>query len=238
MKVNVIPAFEDNYFFMLEDGDFAGVVDPGDAGPVLKYLESNSKVLDFILVTHHHHDHVGGIADLVRLFPRLKVVGPEGDAVRIPALNQLVKDRDRVDFGTMSFEVIATPGHTSMAICYYSKNCDQIFVGDTLFSLGCGRLFEGTAQQMFNSLQKIKSLPDKTTVFCAHEYTQKNAEFLESYSQPSPLQVEYVREIKNQRGRREATVPFNLGIEKGTNPFLLATNVSEFAKVREARNHF
>ena len=174
MNLNSIPAFDDNYIWVLNDE--AGrclIVDPGDAEPVLNAITANNWQPEAIFLTHHHHDHVGGVKELVEKFPQIVVYGPQ--ETQDKGTTQVVKDGETAFVLGHEFSVIATPGHTLGHICYFSK--PYLFCGDTLFSGGCGRLFEGTASQMYQSLNKLSALPDDTLVCCAHEYTLSNMKF-------------------------------------------------------------
>lgn len=227
MEVIRISALYDNYIFLLHEPmqNIAAVVDPAEAEPVLHLLEQLGAELVAIFNTHHHNDHVGGNRKLLQHFGNITIYGGEKDRGRIPGQQIFLKEGDRVDFGDRSAEVIFIPGHTRAHIAYYfppetPSAIGDLFCGDTLFAGGCGRLFEGTPTQMLDSLTKLKSLPDNTRVWCAHEYTLKNLQFaLTVDSSNTELQARYDT-VKAARNRFEATVPSMLGIEKRTNPFL------------------
>ncbi|AFZ01025.1 hydroxyacylglutathione hydrolase [Calothrix sp. PCC 6303] len=227
MQVILIPALADNYIFLLYDSKrgIAAVIDPAVAEPVLTKLHELQAELVAIFNTHHHHDHVGGNKKLIQCFPDVKVYGGVEDRGRIPEQQVYLEDGSKVEFGNRQAEVFFVPGHTSGHIAYYfppqhSDEMGELFCGDTLFGGGCGRLFEGTPSQMVSSLSKLRSLPNSTRVWCAHEYTQKNLEFaLTVDSGNIQLQQRY-DEVKSRRHRQEATVPLLLGTEKLTNPFL------------------
>ncbi|KKC97872.1 hydroxyacylglutathione hydrolase [Photobacterium halotolerans] len=217
LTIKSIPAFSDNYIWLIQGPDNrCVVVDPGDATPVLDCLNTSNLTLEAILITHHHHDHVGGISELKRAFPACKIVGPGAEA--IPGLTQSVEDGDQVDIFGERFMVLGLPGHTSGHIAYVGDG--KLFCGDTLFSAGCGRLFEGTAAQMYNSLQKLTALPDETEVFCAHEYTSSNLAFALVAEQDNPHLQRYREEVSQRRARGISTIPTTLGLEKRVNPFL------------------
>ncbi|NJO43197.1 MAG: hydroxyacylglutathione hydrolase [Cyanobacteria bacterium CRU_2_1] len=227
MQIYRLPALSDNYIFLLHDADrqIAAVVDPAKAEPVLKRLQELQAELVAIFNTHHHGDHVGGNVRLLNAFPQAIVYGGTDDRGRIPRQQVFLQEGNRVTFGDRVAEVLFVPGHTRAHIAYYfppSKPGDlgELFCGDTLFAGGCGRLFEGTPAQMVNSLSKIRELPDRTRVWCAHEYTLKNLQFALTVDQQNPdLQARYEL-VKGMRDRSEATVPSLLGDEKRTNPFL------------------
>ncbi|EAR54831.1 putative hydroxyacylglutathione hydrolase GloB [Photobacterium sp. SKA34] len=217
LTVKSIPAFNDNYIWLIHNKDnHCVVVDPGDATPVLETIDKFGFTLDAILITHHHHDHIGGISELKRRFPSTKVVGPVNEP--IPGLTQPVEDGDQVDIFGERFMVLSVPGHTLGHVAYVGD--EKLFCGDTLFSAGCGRLFEGTPAQMFNSLQKIATLPDETEVFCAHEYTASNLAFALVAEQGNPHLQQYRDKVIRLRANGKSTLPSTLSQEKRINPFL------------------
>jgi hydroxyacylglutathione hydrolase len=239
IDVKLIPAFTDNYIFALtlNDGQIA-VVDPGDAAPVLGYLKKNNLDLSYIILTHHHDDHIGGTEKLCAAFPDALIIGHEKDAERLPPLGEAVNDGDKFTIGGTDFDVIETAGHTIGHICYHLPQEQILFVGDTLFVMGCGRLFEGSAAQMHESLTKLCALDDDTQIYCAHEYSLANAAFA-MHAFPDN------DEIKSAHFFVEAlcedgipTVPTTLKAEKLSNPFLLAKDVEEFAKLRNEKDNF
>lgn len=227
MQIYRLPALSDNYIFVLHDPDHAvaAVVDPAELSPVLRCLERLNAELVAIFNTHHHADHVGANRALLTRFPRTIVYAGAEDRGRIPGQHVFLQEGDRVEFGGRSGDVLFVPGHTRAHIAYYfspssAAEMGDLFCGDTLFSGGCGRLFEGTPTQMVASLSKIRALPDATRVWCAHEYTLKNLEFdLTVDPTNSALQRRYA-EVKALRSRGQPTIPANLGVEKSTNPFL------------------
>jgi hydroxyacylglutathione hydrolase len=227
MQVTLIPALSDNYIFLLTDAkqNIAAVVDPADAKPVLRQLQSTGTRLVAIFNTHHHSDHVGGNRQLMQAFPDLCVYGGAEDKGRIPGQKVFLAEGDRVNFGPRTAEVIFVPGHTRAHIAYYFPPASEgetgdLFCGDTLFAGGCGRLFEGTPTQMVKSLSKLRNLPEATRVWCAHEYTLKNLQFdLTVEPQNQNLKTRFER-VKSARDRHQPTIPSTIGIEKQTNPFL------------------
>ena len=178
MSVEIISCLNDNYSYLVKDDqtNVVAIVDPSEFGPCDKKIEQKYKKLDFILITHHHFDHVGGNDELKKKYGS-KVLGFEKDEKRIPGVDILLKDGQEFRIGNLNFKTIFIPGHTSGHIAFYFEKEKAVFTGDTLFSLGCGRVFEGTCQQMFDSLNKIKSLPEDTKIYCGHEYTKNNLEF-------------------------------------------------------------
>lgn len=249
LEVYQIEAFDDNYIYVLKSNGVVAVVDPGDAAPVLSFLHEMEWKLDMVLVTHHHHDHVAGILKLQSEFD-CHVVGFEDDQGRIPGFNVWVRESDEIEVGSSVAEVIEIPGHTTGHIAYYFKDDGLLFCGDTLFSLGCGRLFEGTPEQMWTSLQKIKALPDDTQVFCAHEYTQSNGRFALKVDPDNQDLHQRCEEVDDLRDDDLPTVPSFLSVEKKSNPFLRADDASLmqrmeattplecFTKLRQAKDKF
>jgi hydroxyacylglutathione hydrolase len=227
MQIHRLPARFDNYIFLLHDtqSNQAAVVDPADAEPVLQQLGVLGAELVAIFNTHHHGDHVGGNQMLKQHFPNLTVYASAEDKGRIPGQQVFLQDGDRVFFAGREGQVFFVPGHTRAHIAYYfppllPDGTSELFCGDTLFAGGCGRLFEGTPAQMVASLSKLRSLPDNTRIWCAHEYTLNNLKFaLTVDSNNSELKDRY-QKVEDMRRRDRATVPSLLGIEKQTNPFL------------------
>ncbi len=235
LKVHPVPAFEDNYVWVLHDGGHAAVVDPGDAAPVLAFLRANNLQLDAIICTHHHGDHVGGVdalLDQLHLRGKIPVYGPAGED--IPSCTHALKEGDQIAIESLglAFTVIDVPGHTAGHIAYYGG--DMLFCGDTLFACGCGRLFEGTAEQMQHSLAKLAALPPHTRMYCAHEYTMGNIAFAEAV-EPDNGDLKLRKAFcAAKRHRKEPTLPSTIGLELATNPFLRwgVPSVQEAARSR------
>ncbi|MCX4067063.1 hydroxyacylglutathione hydrolase [Pseudomonas sp. S1Bt30] len=237
IQISALPAFTDNYIWLLQDPDTqrCAVVDPGDAAPVLAWLRQNPEwSLSDILITHHHHDHVGGVEQL-KSATNAKVYGPADET--IPGRDVALKDNTRITALGLDFDVYTLPGHTLGHIAYYHRG--MLFCGDTLFAAGCGRLFEGTPEQMHASLQRLAALPDDTQVYCTHEYTQSNLTFAQAVEPHNADIAERVEEVRQRRARGEMTLPSNLALEKRTNPFLRTaeTSVKQKADERNGRDN-
>ncbi len=257
MKIYRLPALSDNYIFLLYDAETstAGVVDPAESRPVLQKLTELGATLTAIFNTHHHGDHVGANRQLLQSFPATVIYGGAEDAGRIPGQQIYLKEGDTVNFAGRTGQVFFVPGHTRAHIAYYfppiaDSTWGDLFCGDTLFAGGCGRLFEGTPQQMVTSLTKLRSLPDTTHVWCAHEYTLKNLQFAITVDGQNEALRDRLATVKAARQRQEATVPAELGIEKQTNPFLRwdqaalqataksVNPVQTFARIRGMKDQF
>lgn len=223
LSVKSIPAFNDNYIWLIHNNDnHCVIIDPGEAAPVIECINQHGFILDAILITHHHHDHIGGVPELVRQFPNINVVGPENEP--IPTLTHPVGDGDVVELFDERFMVLGVPGHTHGHIAYVGD--EKLFCGDALFSAGCGRLFEGTAEQMFHSLQKMAALPDETQVYCAHEYTASNLAFALAVEPDNEYLLRYREKVLHLRANGKSTIPSTLQREKLINPFLRTSEMS------------
>lgn len=253
MDIQALHAFEDNYIWLLRDGRRVVAIDPGDASPVLRYLEEQNASLAAILITHHHGDHTGGIDDLLSRGP-VPIFGPAGEAIAGVTVPRRGGDTVHLPELQGRFQVMDVPGHTRGHIAYYGHGA--LFCGDTLFACGCGRLFEGTPRQMVTSLTKLASLPDDTLVYCGHEYTQANLRFGRTVDPANQVLVSWEREADDLRRRGQPTLPSSLARERLGNPFLrcedpavsaaasreagqeLAGPVPVFAALREWKNRF
>jgi hydroxyacylglutathione hydrolase len=231
--LNIVPlrALRDNYVWTLTSETDAVPVDPGDAQPVLDYLAASGKRLTAILITHHHADHTDGVAELVRKHPGISVYGPKISVGRIPEITHPVNDGDSIELPEIgaTFAVIGIPGHTLDHTAYYGGNA--LFCGDTLFGCGCGRLFEGTPEQMFASLNRLAALPDETLIYCGHEYTLANIDFAKRVE---PNNAALTRRADEDAERVKVTgssLPSTLGREKATNPFLRCLEPAVIASV-------
>jgi hydroxyacylglutathione hydrolase len=244
MRVHRLPAFDDNYFWIIENTLAplqVAVVDPGDAKPVLDWLQANNRELAVVLLTHHHRDHVGGVTELRQWVANqgksIDVFGPQGDAGKIHFDFEQLVDEERIGVLGLEAQVMHVPGHTLGHIAYWFEANKVVFCGDTLFAMGCGRLFEGSAEQMWTSLNRLSSLPDDTLMYCAHEYTASNCKFAIA-EEPHNLEVQdRAAAVVKARAEGQATVPFLIGMDKLSNPFLRASK-SDFAALRQRKDVF
>ena len=239
MRIEIIKCLQDNYSYLLIDDNknIGCVVDPGEAAPIIKYVESNNIELKYILNTHHHYDHVGGNLELKKRY-NSKIVGFKEDKDRIPEIDVLVEDNQKWKGENFEAKIYHIPGHTSGHIAFHFFLEKKIFTGDTLFSLGCGRIFEGTYEQMFNSLKKIKELPKDTEIYCGHEYTLQNSKFcLANDSKNLKLQEKIVK-IQKKLKNGLPTIPTILNDEIECNIFLKAKDLKSFSKLRDLKDNF
>jgi len=252
-EIEIVPVLSDNYVYLVRDPEtgYVAVVDPSVADPVIAALEARGWTPDVILNTHHHPDHVGGNAGLKARYG-CDIVAPAADSHRIRPADRWVKDGDRVAIGAAEGHVMAVPGHTTGHIAYYFPEQQALFCGDTLFSLGCGRLFEGTPQQMWQSLSRLRTLPDETLVCCAHEYTAANGRYALTVEPENESLQARLREVDALRAEGSPSVPSSLGLEKAANPFLRpespeirrnldlesADDVTVFAALRAGKDRF
>lgn len=253
LEIEQIPVLRDNYIYLIRDSasGLAAVVDPAVPEPVLERLAAKRWQLAFVLNTHHHNDHVGGNLAL-KAATGCRVVGAHDDSKRIPGIDIEVSEGDVFTLGDSKAEVIALPGHTSFHIAYWFASDHALFCGDTMFALGCGRLFEGTPAQMWNSLSKLRALPGDTMAYCAHEYTQANARFARAVDPGNQALLARSAEIDRRRADALPTVPSSISVERDTNPFLRADidsvkqsvgmagadPVSVFAEIRRRKDVF
>ena len=239
MKIKIIPCLKDNYSYLIidEKKNTACVIDPSESEPIIRYLENNKIDLKFILNTHHHYDHVGGNQKLKEKY-NAKIIGFQEDKDRIPGIDILVDDQEIWENENFVAKIIHIPGHTLGHICFYFFNNKLVFTGDTLFSLGCGRIFEGTNLQMYESLKKIKELPKDTKVFCGHEYTLNNSEFCLIHDQNNDNLKNKIKEIKKKVQNNLPTVPSTIKEELECNIFLRSKNVESFSKLRDLKDNF
>ena len=221
MLITPIPCLTDNYAYIISENysKIVGVIDPSESTPIINFLKKENLKLNYILNTHHHYDHIGGNNKLKKLY-NAKVVGFEGDKDRIPGIDITLKNNEKWTFGKSLVKIMHIPGHTSGHICFFFEKEKIAFTGDTLFSLGCGRIFEGDHKQMLNSLNKIKALPKDTKIYCGHEYTYKNAQFCLKYDSDNINLKKKFEKIKKLRSKNLPTIPVDLEEELKTNIFL------------------
>ena len=239
MKIQIIPCLQDNYAYLIinEENNTACVIDPSEADPIIEYLENNAIKLKFILNTHHHYDHVGGNKKLKEKYGA-SVVGYSGDKQRIPEIDILLSDQETWIYESFEAKIIYIPGHTLGHICFYFYKEKSVFTGDTLFSLGCGRIFEGTYYQMFNSLMKLKELPEDTKVYCGHEYTKKNSYFCLAHDANNENLKTKVHLIDAKLKNGLPTIPSTIKDELECNIFLRSSNLETFSKLRDLKDNF
>ncbi len=232
IHIDPIEAFQDNYIWLIHNDQNSIIVDPGDAGPVISALERKNLNLVAILITHHHADHIGGVIALQEKYPHIKIFAPQKD--KYDFVNISLKNGDEINIPELqiNYKIIEIPGHTRGHIAYYDKK--NLFCGDTLFACGCGKIFDGTHEQMYNSLKKISALPKDTKIYCAHEYTKKNITFALSLDPDDTnlkLRKALVSNIKN-------TIPSSLEEELKTNPFLKCTSLEAFKRLRDLKDQY
>ena len=239
MIIETIPCLQDNYSYLIvdEQNNNACVIDPSEAKPVIDLVERKNLNLRYVLNTHHHHDHIGGNEELKKKY-NSKIVGYKGDAKRIPGINVLVENNQIWKSDNFEAKIIHIPGHTTGHISFHFFNEKLIFTGDTLFSLGCGKIFEGTYQEMFESLNKIKSLPADTKIYCGHEYTLQNSKFCIKHDPENTNLQNKMLEIAEKLEKAQPTIPSTLKDEIECNIFLRAKNVESFSKLRDLKDNF
>ena len=239
MKIEIIKCLQDNYAYIVIDETSRSsiVVDPSESKPIIDYIEKNNLNLKFILNTHHHFDHVGGNKELKKKY-NLKVAGFEGDKNRIPEIDIALGDKEIWRSNNFEAKVYHIPGHTSGHICYHFFKQNILFTGDTLFSLGCGRIFEGTYEEMFSSLQLIKSFPLDTKIYCGHEYTLNNSNFCINYDKENSTLKDKIKLIKKKLDNNMSTMPTTIKEELECNIFLRSKDVKSFSKLRDLKDKF
>ena len=253
MKIKIIPCLQDNYSYLIidENSKNACVIDPSEAKPIINFIEKHNIKLNYILNTHHHFDHVGGNSELKKKY-NAKVIGYVEDSKRIPNIDIMVKDEEIWIENNFEAKIIHIPGHTLGHICYYFYKENNLFTGDTLFSLGCGRIFEGTYEQMFSSLEKIKKLPGETKIYCGHEYTLQNSKFCITYDKDNQNLIKKIKDIKEKSKKKIPTIPSTINDELKSNIFLRSdnkeiktnlginnsTSFPTFSKLRDLKDNF
>ena len=239
MKIEIVRCLQDNYSYLIIDQktNEACVVDPSEADPVINFCEENKIKIKYILNTHHHYDHVGGNKE-IKKFYNSKILGFENDKDRIPEIDILLKDQEVWKKDNFETKIFHIPGHTTGHICYHFFNEKILFTGDTLFSLGCGKIFEGTYSQMFKSLNLFKKFPLDTKIYCGHEYTLQNSKFCLQYDPQNKMLINKILEIKKNLSQGNPTLPSTIKDELDCNIFLRANDVKSFSKLRDLKDNF
>ena len=238
MLVETIRCLEDNFSYILIDQNKnACVIDPSESVPIINFVEKNNIKIKYILNTHHHYDHIGGNTEIKKKY-NAKIVAYKNDLHRIPDVDISLKNNQIWTAENFKSKIIHVPGHTTGHICFFFENEKIAFTGDTLFSLGCGRIFEGTYEEMFSSLKKLKELPKETKIYCGHEYTLKNSEFCLKYDKNNKRLQKKINEIKNKVNNNIPTVPSTIDDEIACNIFLRAKTLGEFSKLRDLKDNF
>ena len=239
MKVEIISCLQDNYSYLIidETNNLACIVDPSEASPVIDYLKNKNINLKYILNTHHHFDHIGGNKELKKKYNSI-VVGFKHDSERIPEIDICLEDNEIWESDNFVAKIIHVPGHTKGHICFHFYEDKLLFTGDTLFSLGCGRIFEGTYEQMFSSLNKIKAMPLDTQIYCGHEYTLNNSKFCIKHDSENLNLKKKIQNIQIKLKNSLPTIPSTLKEELDCNIFLRAKDVKTFSKLRDLKDNF
>ena len=239
MRVEIIPCLQDNYSYLIidESNKTASVIDPSEAKPIINFIEKENINLKYILNTHHHYDHIGGNKDLKKKYNSV-VIGYKDDASRIPEIDILLNNNQIWKADNFEAKIMHIPGHTTGHISFHFFKEKLIFTGDTLFSLGCGKIFEGTYQDMFDSLNQIKKLPQDTKIYCGHEYTLQNSKFCIKHDPENLNLKKKIVEIKKKLENNIPTIPSTLKDENECNIFLRAKDVESFSKLRDLKDNF
>ena len=239
IEVVRIPALQDNYIWLAHDGESGEtvVIDPAEAAPVLAAAQARGWTIGQIWNTHWHGDHTGGNA-AIKAATGCTITGPKAEAAKIPTLDVMVGEGDTVRLGAHVARVMEVPAHTAGHIAYHLADAELAFVGDTLFAMGCGRLFEGTADQMWANMQRLAALPSETTIYCAHEYTQSNGRYARAVEPDNADIARRMEQVDAARARGEATVPTTIALERATNPFMRAGSADELARRRAGKDAF
>ena len=238
MLVETIRCLEDNFSYILIDQNKnACVIDPSESEPIINFVEKNNIKIKYILNTHHHFDHIGGNKEIKKKY-NAKIVAYKNDLHRIPDVDISLKNNQIWTAENFKSKIIHIPGHTNGHICFFFENEKIAFTGDTLFSLGCGRIFEGTYEEMYSSLKKLKELPKETKIYCGHEYTLKNSEFCLKYDKNNKRLQKKINEIKNKVNNNIPTVPSTIDDEIACNIFLRTKTLDEFSKLRDLKDNF
>ena len=234
LEIKIFNQLKDNYSYLVEskNSEYVDIVDPAESSQHYTYIKNKNLKLNSILLTHHHSDHTSGVNDLLKIYPSVKVYSPNKS---IKGTTNIIKNNEIINTKINTYEVIATPGHTLDHVIFYDKINNLLFSGDTLFSLGCGRVFEGTFEQMYSSLKLVNELPNSTVVYCGHEYTLSNLKFLNSILNNEKLLIDFEIALKDKIEKYGKTIPFKLSLEKQMNPFL-NPNVAIFRKIKKQYN--
>lgn len=236
--VHIAAILKDNYCYVIEgENKECIIVDPGQTKPVEALIGQHGLTPVAIFNTHHHADHVAGNHDLKSLY-NIPVLGPKAEAQKIPHLDTGLEDGDDIDYAGVRFKIFSTPGHTKGHICFFNPDQNILMAGDTLFSMGCGRLIEGSAEEMWQSLQRLKQLPDDTQIYCGHEYTESNGAFAAHVMPGNAAIAARLSEVKKLRLNGMASLPVRMISEKQTNPFLMARDLQEFTSLRQQKDRF
>ncbi len=228
-----------NYIWLLEDirSQDVIVVDPTDGQMVIDYCQQHGLKIKQIWLTHWHKDHIGGVPELIS-DQNIPVYGPREELSKIPFLSHPLQDQEQFEFNDLTIDIIAVPGHTLGHIVYFIDEIDTLFCGDTLFAMGCGRVFEGTAEQMYQSLNRLAALPPRTQVYCTHEYTLSNAQFALQVEPENKALIARAEEVQSLRDNQQITLPSSIALELETNPFLRVESAEAFKKIRELKDQF
>ena len=239
MRIEIIPCLQDNYCYLIidETSNIACVIDPSESDPIIKFCENNNIKPKYILNTHHHYDHIGGNKEIKNKFGS-KILGYVNDKNRIPEIDILVNDQQVWKDENFEAKIFHIPGHTSGHICYYFYKEKIIFTGDTLFSLGCGKIFEGTYKQMYDSLNKFKEFPLDTKIYCCHEYTLQNSKFCLKHDPLNKNLVNKISILKKDVQNGKPTIPSTIKDELECNIFLRANDLESFSKLRDLKDNF
>lgn len=236
MKIHIIPTLSDNYTYVLEGNGECAVIDAGEAPPVIEFLEEHNLKPDLIINTHHHGDHIGGNAEIKNKYG-CKIAAPEKETLKIGYVDIPLSENSALQVCGQAVQILETPGHTLGHICLYFPVSKALFSADTLFSLGCGRLFEGSPDQMWRSFQKIMALPEDTDIYPGHEYTLANAKFCLTVEPDNDNLKARYKEVQDLRDQNKPTIPSSLGQEKKTNVFLRANSAERFAEIRAQKDN-
>jgi len=237
LNVTLLPILSDNYAYIIQSGDKTAIIDPGEADPIIQYLDQNNITPDYIFNTHHHWDHTDGNKTICEKF-NVKIVAPASEKSKIGRIDIELKDGDLFEFGDTSFKAIETKGHTQGHLCLSFEKDKILFSGDMVFAMGCGRPFEGNAEDLFNSFKKLSHLSNETIIYCGHEYTQTNGNFSLSIAPDDEAIKNRMIDVDALRANDKPTIPTKMKLERETNLFMRAKSVEDFQTLRDKRNKF